>query len=489
MAAANTYPVDLYIYDLTRGMARQFAPMILGSDFDLEGVWHTAVVVHGVEWFFGGGGIETVSPPGTTMLGSPMKTQRLGFTHLDLPSFRDYLDGIGRAQFAGNTYDLFRHNCNNFSHEVAQFLCPNSPGVPRYILDLPDRLLQTPLGAMLRPMIEEMIPHGENLGTESSVNTDTIIPTSSRESNKLELNKHIPSHEIQGFRSDVDGEKLKKKLSELNVAHTNDKADFEIAAHPISPEYMQTINDVLTCSSKVNEDIKIFDDLWKYCIKPVLLTWPKDQLFPMLDLLRWQLGNKHSKALSEAVTIDILEMFLMSKHRFLSSEAAETALRLSLYVITNIFLHPPLQKILLNRREDLIGVLNNLIEDIEIFAESENNSTHYNQKLQVAIATIALNYSIIVANLEAQQQEEASFQVISALGTDYLGKFHSHEALYRTVLAIGNLLSLDSKKTGSVKDLALALDINSSLSASLSRSDGTPNKLQEAINECSKLLQ
>ena len=39
----------------------------------IDGVWHTAIVVHGVEWFYGGGGIENVSPPGTTMLGSPLK--------------------------------------------------------------------------------------------------------------------------------------------------------------------------------------------------------------------------------------------------------------------------------------------------------------------------------------------------------------------------------------------------------------------------------
>ena len=108
----------------------------------VDGVWHTGIVVHGIEWFFGGGGIEHVTPPGTTMLGAPLKTQRLGITHLDLSSFRDYLEGIGRRQFAGSSYDLFRHNCNNFSDEVARFLCPNSAGVPRYILDLPNRIFR-----------------------------------------------------------------------------------------------------------------------------------------------------------------------------------------------------------------------------------------------------------------------------------------------------------------------------------------------------------
>ena len=33
--ASESYPVDLYIYDLTRGMASQLAPMLLGSGFNL----------------------------------------------------------------------------------------------------------------------------------------------------------------------------------------------------------------------------------------------------------------------------------------------------------------------------------------------------------------------------------------------------------------------------------------------------------------------
>lgn len=33
MEQANTYPVKLYIYDLSRGMARQLSPTLLGKTF------------------------------------------------------------------------------------------------------------------------------------------------------------------------------------------------------------------------------------------------------------------------------------------------------------------------------------------------------------------------------------------------------------------------------------------------------------------------
>ena len=39
------YPVQVYIYDLSQGMARQMGQAIIGRP--IEGIWHTAVVVHG----------------------------------------------------------------------------------------------------------------------------------------------------------------------------------------------------------------------------------------------------------------------------------------------------------------------------------------------------------------------------------------------------------------------------------------------------------
>lgn len=39
------------------------------------------------------------------------------------------------------TYNLFKHNCNNFSEEVSNFLV--GKGIPKYILDLPEEILRT----------------------------------------------------------------------------------------------------------------------------------------------------------------------------------------------------------------------------------------------------------------------------------------------------------------------------------------------------------
>jgi hypothetical protein len=47
-----------------------------------------------------------------------------------------------------------RHNCNHFSNELSTFL--TGFGIPSDIVELPQRVLNTPFGAMLAPLIEQM---------------------------------------------------------------------------------------------------------------------------------------------------------------------------------------------------------------------------------------------------------------------------------------------------------------------------------------------
>lgn len=51
----------------------------------------------------------------------------------------------------GSSYSLLKHNCNSFSEDLCQFLCGTS--IPKYILDLPQEFLSTPLGQTLGPLI------------------------------------------------------------------------------------------------------------------------------------------------------------------------------------------------------------------------------------------------------------------------------------------------------------------------------------------------
>ncbi|XP_017339233.1 desumoylating isopeptidase 1b [Ictalurus punctatus] len=147
----QTYNVKLYIYDLSKGLARQLSPILLGKQ--LEGVWHTAIVIHGAEYFFGGQGI-THCPPAATLLGQPDAIVDLGNTEVPKDIFTEYVSSLQESTYRPETYRLFEHNCNTFSSEMAQFLTGRK--IPSYITDLPSDVLSTPFGQTLRPLIESV---------------------------------------------------------------------------------------------------------------------------------------------------------------------------------------------------------------------------------------------------------------------------------------------------------------------------------------------
>ncbi|EPQ10855.1 PPPDE peptidase domain-containing protein 2 [Myotis brandtii] len=130
----------------------------------LEGIWHTSIVVHKDEFFFGSGGISSC-PPGGTLLGPPDSVVDVGSTEVTEEIFLEYLSSLGESQFRGEAYNLFEHNCNTFSNEVAQFLTGRK--IPSYITDLPSEVLSTPFGQALRPLLDSIQiqpPGGSTMG-------------------------------------------------------------------------------------------------------------------------------------------------------------------------------------------------------------------------------------------------------------------------------------------------------------------------------------
>ena len=143
------HQVTLHLYDLSQGMARAMSPALLGRQID--GVWHTGIVVHGQEYYFGGG--IQVGYPGGTHFGRPMQVIPMGETHIPEELLQEFLAEIS-PRFTMHTYNLLRWNCNNFSNEVAQFLVGKE--IPSHILSLPDDVMNTPLGQQLMPFLNMM---------------------------------------------------------------------------------------------------------------------------------------------------------------------------------------------------------------------------------------------------------------------------------------------------------------------------------------------
>lgn len=88
------------------------------------------------------------------MLGKPQKVEQIGETFIPYQVFKEYVRGLSEDTYRGSKYDLLHHNCNTFSNDLCQFLCGCC--IPKYILDLPQEFLNTPLGQSLAPLISSI---------------------------------------------------------------------------------------------------------------------------------------------------------------------------------------------------------------------------------------------------------------------------------------------------------------------------------------------
>lgn len=159
--------VHLLVYDLSGGLARQLSMGMLG--FQLDAIYHTSIELEGIEYVYDSG-INTTRP-GSSHLGRPLERIFLGKTELPLEVIVEYLDSL-REIYTPQAYDLFRHNCNNFSNDFSTFML--GKGIPEHIANMPQAVLDSPFGRMLQPQLSHMVEqrkaqHGGLLGIQNGI--------------------------------------------------------------------------------------------------------------------------------------------------------------------------------------------------------------------------------------------------------------------------------------------------------------------------------
>lgn len=147
----DSFPVKVYVYDLSHGLAAVYSPMVLGTAIDA--IYHTSVVVFGKEYYIDQG-IKVCANPGTTKYGLPKEVLDVGETYVledianeFLEELRDHED----KKYHAHAYDLFDNNCNHFTDVVMEFLVGQN--LDDRILKLPEQVLATPKGQMLKQML------------------------------------------------------------------------------------------------------------------------------------------------------------------------------------------------------------------------------------------------------------------------------------------------------------------------------------------------
>lgn len=357
----------------------------------------------------------------------------MGETSLDYAAFRAYLDELGRDKYAGPRYHLLDHNCNHFSNEVCLHLT-NMP-IPQSILDLPNRVKTSPVASLLMPLIESQTPRGEGM---SSLHREPSADF-----------KHFPHTDYIIFDQKIDEEKFNDKVEGIlkgNEVKTGDLSD-----------------DIRDCLKKlITRNSCLSDGEWKV-IKVPLSMWPKEDLFPIFDAIRFSSSQNALRLNDEELDefFVILQSYVKTGYR--------TNVQLSLKILCNLFAFAKTRTKLLTLRELLIA-------DINALLEVEENSLP--KILQICLSSLAFNYAIVYL---ANPDEEASFQIVSAIISNYLVSLETPEALYRTVVALGTLII----KNPDVKELALALEAKRALAKVKS---GDTVKLKEAVEECRRVL-
>jgi len=201
--------VQLYVYDLSQGMARTMSMPLLG--FQIDAIYHTAIVLNNIEYFFGQG-IQQ-SRPGATHHGRPMEIINLGKTQLPIDVILEYLESM-KSIYSAQTYELFTRNCNHFSNDFAMFLVGR--GIPAHITDLPQKVLDTPFGQMLRPQIDaSMRSITQAPLAETSIPEPSVVPqANTNPPRNVSIKKAVKEH--GSVYNITDSRTLQQRLKEAS---------------------------------------------------------------------------------------------------------------------------------------------------------------------------------------------------------------------------------------------------------------------------------
>lgn len=366
--------LHLYVYDLSRGMAKQFSAMFLGKHFD--GVWHTGVTAFGQEWFFGSDGVDCCQPKGT-ILGEPNEIVKLGTTELSEDDFLEVIQQLSENKFKNGTYNLLEHNCNNFSNEVSTLLL--GKGIPQHIIDLPKEIMNTTLGPMLRPMLEQAADPLNQLRqgqpgiarqftkAAKSANTGMASSSSTPMTSEDEI-KEMPSTVVL-YKPDVE--------AELNSMLSHCEELLKINEKNLLSEIKEYLQQTKVTWSISNNHIK--------CLFEVYFNHVKDtqHMHTVLKVLQ-KVALDRSMAKLIAENTQFIETFLPSVKATTDSQQTIH----SLQMLNNVCAHNLVSKSLIQKHQDIF--FNQLSEFVLYEAHTEHDS-------KIHETSVSLFYNLISA--------------------------------------------------------------------------------------------
>lgn len=143
---------------------------------------------------------------GETLLGKPNRSEKLGSSEIPFSIFFDFVLTLGETKYKPGAYNLKSLNGNNFTDDLAQFLC--GVAIPKYILHLPHIVYESPIGEEeVLPLIEQISPEGKTVGgksVRSSAFLSGYVPKAARQARE-------DSPELQELQAQIDALKANQR--------------------------------------------------------------------------------------------------------------------------------------------------------------------------------------------------------------------------------------------------------------------------------------
>ncbi|CAN8062355.1 unnamed protein product [Agarophyton chilense] len=297
-------------------MARQLSPMIMGKQID--GIWHTGIEVYNREYYFGGGICS--DPPNQTPYGAPYSVEAMGTTSKSKGEFQAFLRSVSQ-RFSFDNYHLLENNCNNFSDACTMFLL--NKHIPQHVLDLPAEAMSSPLGPMIRPLIDQMQANIR----EQSMGHQEIL--------------RVPRNETPQALG--NGE-MRTELGQDQVSDSP-SSGFPVHLEKTSrtPEYWKSPVLLTKAANRVaiRRKLHLFDSSFSPDIDPPFdkilsssRSWSLEKAFPVLDFLRLYAIQNDPNALAIAKDLP----FLCERY-ITAGDAPDTARMMTLRIVINLFAH------------------------------------------------------------------------------------------------------------------------------------------------------
>jgi hypothetical protein len=411
-------------------------------------VWHTGVVAFGSEWYFGNDGISCCPPKGT-VLGQPNEILKLGRTEINENDFLEIVRQMSESSFKIGSYNLLEHNCNNFSDELAKVLVGKP--IPQHILDLPREILNTTLGPMLRPLLEQAADPVHQLGSGQtplfSKLASNMASNSAANGSKADANEALPSTAI------VYKPKLDNKIDDLAKLFVGEKS----LLNEIK-DYLQQAEITWSIS---NAHIALLFDLF------LSKTETKDQKLAVLQI--FQLIALKSDAAKLIISSPLfVENFLPQIKASKDSDIQYS----SLQMLSNMCTHTSICRALLEKKIQEC-IIKNLSDFTLIDARTDPEQLVHESSL-----SFFYNY-VSVFHLESLLDESQAL----VLGVALLERMPKANCKPKSVYHMLALLRSCLSKSGDIRDLAHSLNFDSNFyNTKEADGDSILNNINELIH-------